>query len=54
MGDFVSTSMESQVHFQSWINEILKGQEGVFCHMDNVHIFGHNQQENEAQLQQVK
>ena len=40
-------------HFQCRMNEILEGQEGVLCHMDNVLIFGRNQQEHDACLHSV-
>ena len=40
-------------HFQCRMNEILEGQEGVLCHMDDVLIFGRNQQEHDARLHSV-
>ena len=39
-------------HFQCCMNEILEGQ-GVLCHMDDVLIFGRNQQEHDARLHSV-
>ena len=35
-------------HFQHRMNEILARQEGVLCHMDDVLIFGQDQQEHNA------
>ena len=32
------------------MSEILQGQEGVLCHMDDVLIFGKNQQEHDSRL----
>ena len=32
------------------MSETLQGQEDVLCHMDNVPIFGQNQQENDSRL----
>ena len=37
-------------HFQWRMNEILAGQEGVLCHMDNILIFGQDQKEHDARL----
>ena len=37
-------------HFQRRMSEILEGQEGVLCHMDDVLIFGRNQVEHDARL----
>ena len=37
-------------HFQRRMNEILAGQEGVLCHMDDVLIFGQDQQEHDSRL----
>ena len=37
-------------HFQRRMSEILQGQEGVLCHMDDVLIFGKNQQEHDSRL----
>ena len=37
-------------HFQRRMSEILQGQEGVLCHMDDVLIFGQNQQEHDSRL----
>ena len=35
-------------HFQRRMSEILQGQEGILCHMDDVLIFGQNQQEHDS------
>ena len=40
-------------HFQWRMSEILQGQEGVLCHMDDVLIFGQNQQEHDSRLHSV-
>ena len=37
-------------HFQRRMGEILEGQEGVLCHMDDVLIFGRNQLEHDTRL----
>ena len=37
-------------HFQRRMSEILEGQEGVLCHMDDVLIFGQNQEEHDSRL----
>ena len=40
-------------HFQRRINQILAGQEGALCHMDDVLIFGHTQQEHDSRVNTV-
>ena len=40
-------------HFQRRINQILAGQEGALCHMDDVLIFGHTQQEHDSRVNAV-
>ena len=37
-------------HFQRQMETILAGQEGVLCHIDDVLIFGHTQQEHDTRL----
>ena len=37
-------------HFQRQMETILAGQEGVLCHIDDVPIFGHTQQEHDTRL----
>lgn len=37
-------------HFERQIEAILKGQEGVLCHMDDVLIFRRTQQEHDTKL----
>ena len=37
-------------HFQQRMNEILTGQEGALCHMDDILIFGQDQKEHDARL----
>ena len=37
-------------HFQRRMSEILEGQEWVLCHMDDVLIFGQNQEEHDSRL----
>ena len=37
-------------HFQRRMNQILSGQEGTLCHIDDVLIFGKTQQEHDARL----
>ena len=36
--------------FQRRMNKLLKGLDGVLCHMDDVLIFGHNQSEHDTHL----
>ena len=40
-------------HFQHCMSQILAGQDGALCHMDNVLIFGHTQQEHDSRLKAV-
>ena len=40
-------------HFQKQMNQILEGQEGVLCHMDDILIFGGNQEEHDKRLHAV-
>ena len=37
-------------HFQRRMSQILAGQDGALCHMDDVLIFGHTQQEHDSHL----
>ena len=41
-------------HFQRRMNEILAGQEGVLCHMDDILIFGQDQKEHAAALGKIQ
>ena len=43
----ISSSPE---HFQRRMSQILAGQDGPLCHMDDVLIFGHTQQEHDRRL----
>ena len=40
-------------HFQRRMSRILAGQDGALCHMDDVLIFGHTQQEHDRRLHSV-
>ena len=40
-------------HFQKQTNQILEGQEGVLCHMDDILIFGGDQEEHDKRLHAV-
>ena len=40
-------------HFQRRMSNILSGHEGVLCHIDDVFVFGRNQQEHDARLQKA-
>ena len=40
-------------HFQKRMSSILAGQEGVLCHIDDIIVFGRNQEEHGSRLQSV-
>ena len=40
-------------HFQCCRSNILAGHEGVLCYIDDIFVFGRNQQEHDARLQKV-
>ena len=40
-------------HFQKQMNNILRGMEGVLCHMDDILIFGNTQEEHDTRLHKV-
>ena len=40
-------------HFQKRMSSILAGQEGVLCHIDDIIVFGRNQDEHDSRLQSV-
>lgn len=37
-------------HFQCTMSEVLEGLEGVVCHIDDVLVWGRNQEKHEARL----